>query len=80
MTPKGTWNDYEIRVIGQSYEIYRNGVLINEFENVRGLAFEPPRGGDPGSDGRRNASGYLGLQVHGASDVISYRDIRIKEL
>lgn len=80
VTPKGTWNDYEIRVIGQSYEIYRNGVLINEFENVRGLAFEPPRGGDPGSDGRRNASGYLGLQVHGASDVISYRDIRIKEL
>ncbi|MCU4745957.1 MULTISPECIES: OmpL47-type beta-barrel domain-containing protein [Streptomyces] len=80
VTPKGTWNDYEIRVIGQSYEIYRNGVLINEFENVRGLAFEPPRGGDPGSNGRRNASGYVGLQVHGADDVVSYRDIRIKEL
>ncbi|NJQ06073.1 OmpL47-type beta-barrel domain-containing protein [Streptomyces lonarensis] len=80
VTPKGTWNDYEIRVIGQSYEVYRNGVLINEFENSRGQVFEPPRGGDPGSNGRRNASGYLGLQVHGASEVVSYRDIRIKEL
>ncbi|WP_130796332.1 OmpL47-type beta-barrel domain-containing protein [Streptomyces otsuchiensis] len=80
VTPKGTWNDYEIRVIGQSYEIYRNGVLINEFENFRGQKFEPPRAGDPGTSGRRYASGYLGLQVHSVSEVVSYRDIRVKEL
>ncbi|MYT45254.1 hypothetical protein GTY89_23695 [Streptomyces sp. SID5471] len=40
----------------------------------------PPRPDDPGTDGRRYASGCIGLQVHGASDVISYRDIRVKEL
>lgn len=80
VTPKGTWNDYEIRVVDQHYEIYRNGVLINEFDNTGGQVFEPPRDGDPGTDGRRFASGYLGLQVHGVEDVISYRDIRIKEL
>ncbi|HBF78801.1 MAG TPA: glycosyl hydrolase [Streptomyces sp.] len=80
VTPKGTWNDYEIRVVDQHYEVYRNGVLINEFDNNGGQQFEPPRDDDPGTDGRRYASGYIGLQVHSTTDVISYRDIRIKEL
>ncbi|MFI6089850.1 OmpL47-type beta-barrel domain-containing protein [Streptomyces sp. NPDC051218] len=80
VTPKGTWNDYEIKVVDQHYSIYRNGVLINEFDNTGGQVFTPPRGDDPGTDGRRYSSGYVGLQVHGVTDVISYRDIRIKEL
>ncbi|WNI21160.1 DUF1080 domain-containing protein [Streptomyces sp. ITFR-16] len=80
VTPKGTWNDYEIRVVDQHYSVYRNGVLLNEFDNNGGQLFEPPRDDDPGTDGRRYASGYIGLQVHSTSDVISYRDIRIKEL
>lgn len=80
VTEKGTWNDYEIRVVDQHYSVYRNGVLINEFDNTGGQDFYPPRSDDPGTDGRRFASGYLGLQVHGTTDVVSYRDIRIKEL
>ncbi|MEU9015224.1 family 16 glycoside hydrolase [Streptomyces sp. NPDC048479] len=80
VTPKGTWNDYEIRVVGQHYSVYRNGVLINEFDNVGGQEFVPPRADDPGTDGRRYASGYIGLQVHSTTDVISYRNIRIQEL
>ncbi|MFF8713426.1 OmpL47-type beta-barrel domain-containing protein [Streptomyces sp. NPDC015184] len=80
VTPKGTWNDYEIRVVDQHYSVYRNGVLLNEFDNTGGQVFEPPRGDDPGTDGRRYASGYIGLQVHGTTDVVSYRDIRVKEL
>lgn len=54
--------------------------MINEFDNIGGQEFTPPRAGDPGTDGRRYSSGYVGLQVHGTTDVISYRDIRIKEL
>ncbi|MFI1697512.1 OmpL47-type beta-barrel domain-containing protein [Streptomyces bobili] len=80
VTQKGTWNDYEIRVVGQHYSVLRNGVLINEFDNTGGQEFSPPRADDPGTDGRRFASGYVGLQVHGTSDVVSYRDIRIMEL
>ncbi|MDI9830064.1 family 16 glycoside hydrolase [Streptomyces sp. KAU_LT] len=80
VTQKGTWNDYEIRVVGQHYSVFRNGVLINEFENTGGQDFEPPRSDDPGTDGRRFASGYIGLQVHSTTDVVSYRDVRIKEL
>ncbi|MFG2830220.1 OmpL47-type beta-barrel domain-containing protein [Streptomyces sp. NPDC048434] len=80
VTPKGTWNDYEIRVIDQHYSVYRNGVLLNEFDNTGGQEFSPPRADDPGTDGRRFASGYVGLQVHSETDVISYRNIRIQEL
>ncbi|OAR23101.1 hypothetical protein A8W25_26675 [Streptomyces sp. ERV7] len=80
VTPKGTWNDYEIRVVGQHYSVLRNGVLINEFDNTGGQVFTPPRSDDPGTDGRRFDAGYIGLQVHSATDVVSYRDIRIKEL
>ncbi|MFE9613074.1 OmpL47-type beta-barrel domain-containing protein [Streptomyces sp. NPDC006012] len=80
VTQKGTWNDYEIRVVDQHYSIYRNGVLINEFDNTGGQLFTPPRSDDPGTDGRRFASGYIGLQVHSTSDVISFRDVRIKDL
>ncbi|KOV66676.1 glycosyl hydrolase [Streptomyces sp. AS58] len=80
VTQKGTWNDYEIRVVDQHYSVYRNGVLINEFDNTGGQEFTPPRSDDPGTDGRRFASGYIGLQVHGTTDVVSFRDIRIKEL
>ncbi|MFG2126681.1 OmpL47-type beta-barrel domain-containing protein [Streptomyces sp. NPDC048751] len=80
VTQKGTWNDYEIRVVDQHYSVYRNGVLINEFDNIGGQDFSPARADDPGTDGRRFASGYIGLQVHSTTDVVSYRDIRIKEL
>ncbi|GHG85533.1 OmpL47-type beta-barrel domain-containing protein [Streptomyces lanatus] len=80
VTQKGTWNDYEIRVVDQHYSVYRNGVLINEFDNTGGQEFVPPRSDDPGTDGRRFASGYIGLQVHSTTDVVSYRDVRIKEL
>ncbi|WP_264937723.1 OmpL47-type beta-barrel domain-containing protein [Streptomyces sp. A012304] len=80
VTQKGTWNDYEIRVVDQHYAVYRNGVLINEFDNIGGQDFSPPRSDDPGTDGRRFASGYIGLQVHGTTDVVSYRDVRIREL
>ena len=80
VTPKGSWNDYEVRVVGQHYSIYRNGVLINEFENAGGQDFTPPRSDDPGTDGRRFASGYIGLQNHSTGDVVSFRNIRIQEL
>ncbi|BCB90158.1 hypothetical protein Psuf_074710 [Phytohabitans suffuscus] len=80
VTAKGTWNDYEIRVVGQHYSLFRNGVLINEFVNAPGAVFDPPRPDDPGTDGRQHTTGYIGLQNHGASDIVSFRNIRIAQL
>ncbi|WP_434742901.1 OmpL47-type beta-barrel domain-containing protein [Micromonospora sp. SH-82] len=80
VTPKGTWNDYEIRVVGQHYSIFRNGVLINEHVNDPAAVFTPPRSDDPGGAGRQNTHGYVGLQVHGAADIVSFRNIRVAPL
>ncbi|MEJ3748683.1 family 16 glycoside hydrolase [Actinomycetes bacterium KLBMP 9797] len=80
VTPKGTWNDYEIRVVGQHYSVFRNGVLINEYHNTPDAVFDPPRPDDPGGAGRQHTSGYIGVQNHGATDVVSFRNIRIAPL
>ena len=78
-TPPGTWNTLEIRVVGQTYTVSRNGVVINRYENLPGIAF-PGRPNDPSSSSR-GLVGYLGLQSHGApQDVVSFRDIRVLDL
>ncbi|NEE04388.1 DUF1080 domain-containing protein [Phytoactinopolyspora halotolerans] len=77
-TPKGEWNDYEIRVVGQQYTIIRNGEVINEFDNSPGQ--ESSRAGDPPTDLRQFASGFIGLQNHGNNDLIEFRNIRVREL
>jgi len=77
-TPKGEWNDYEIRVVDQHYTIIRNGVVINEFENAPGQ--ESSRDGDPPTDLRQFASGFIGLQNHSDNDAIEFRNIRVREL
>ena len=77
-TPKGQWNDYEIRVVGQHYTIIRNGVVINEFDNTPGK--QSSRAGDPPTDLRQFLSGFVGLQNHGNNDLIEFRNIRVREL
>ncbi|WP_336922417.1 3-keto-disaccharide hydrolase [Aquipuribacter sp. SD81] len=78
-TPKGVWNDLEIRVVDQHYTVIRNGVVINSYENVPGVPF-PDRPDDPDSSSR-GLVGHVGLQAHGsAPDVVSFRDVRIREL
>ena len=78
-TPRGVWNDLEIRVVGQTYTVVRNGEVINRYENVPGVPF-PGRPNDPDSSSR-GLVGYIGLQAHGApQDVVSFRRIRIRDL
>lgn len=78
-TEKGTWNEYEVRVVGQHYTVIRDGVVINEYENLPGVPF-PDRPLDPDSSSR-GLVGYVGLQAHGsAPDVVSFRDVRVREL
>ena len=78
VTPKGQWNDYEIRVVGQHYTIIRNGVVINEFDNTPGKSSS--RAGDPPTDLRQFLSGYVGLQNHSDNDLIEFRNIRVRNL
>lgn len=62
--PLGEWNDYEIKVEGQTYTMILNGEVVNVAH----------------SDGSRGIDGFIGLQNHGTSDVVSFRDIQVKEL
>src|SRR3954463_8327645 len=78
-TRGGVWNNLEIKVVGQHYTVIRNGVVINEYENVPGVEF-PGRPNDPGSSSR-GLVGYLGLQSHGGpNDIVSFRNIRVLDL
>ena len=77
-TPAGVWNDYEVRVVGQHYTIIRNGVVINEFDNTPGKTSS--RAGDPPTDLRQFAAGFIGLQNHSNADLMEFRNIRVREL
>ena len=64
----GEWNDYEIRVAGDTYDVWLNGFQTDHFTNndpARGL----PASLDP-------LSGYIGLQTH--TGAVSFRAIRIQ--
>ncbi|WP_041840897.1 ThuA domain-containing protein [Actinoplanes friuliensis] len=78
VTPKNVWNSYEIRVVGQHYTILRNGVVINEFDNTPGK--QSSRAGDPPTDLRQFASGFIGLQNHSDTDLMDFQNIRVRPL
>ena len=76
--PRGTWVDYEIRVVGQQYTIIRNGKVIKSFLNTPDQQSSRP--GDPPTNARQFARGYLGLQNHGGGDLVDFRNVRVLPL
>jgi Domain of Unknown Function (DUF1080) len=66
VTPAGRWNDLEIRVVGQTYTVRRNGVRINRYVTTSSA---------------RKRIGRIGLQGHGGpQDVVSFRNVRVRAL
>ena len=76
--PRGTWVDYEIKVVGQTYTIIRNGEVLQTFENTPGK--QSSRSGDPSTTDRQFTRGYVGLQNHSDADVIDYKNVRVLSL
>ena len=66
LRPVPEWNSYEIRVVGQTIEVFLNGVLVNEFVNA--------------APARDLAQGFIGLQNHGPGETVYYRDIQIRPI
>ena len=64
LNPPGEWNTYELLVEGTRLRVYLNGALINDFTST---------------DPARSLAGYIGIQNHGSPDVVSFRNIRIKD-
>jgi type 1 glutamine amidotransferase len=65
LNPPGEWNTFELLVQGERLQVFLNGVKINDFTNT---------------DSARSLAGHVGIQNHGASDEVSFRNVRIKEL
>jgi hypothetical protein len=66
LNPVPEWNSYDIRVVGDTIQVYLNGVLVNDFTST-----------DPARD---LSTGFLGVQNHGAGERIFYRDVQVKPL
>ena len=64
----GEWNDYEIQVVGETYDVRLNGFQTAHFINT-----DPARGMPASLD---LLSGYIGLQTH--TGAVSFRAIRIR--
>jgi len=65
--PIGVWNDYEIRVQGNSYTVLLNGAQVTQFTNTipgRGLPSAP------------GAPSFFGLQLH--TGRVQFRNIQIQ--
>jgi hypothetical protein len=79
--PVGEWNEYEVRTVGggdYTLTVIRNGEVINTYVNSPGKTSSRPT--DPPTNLRQYASGYIGLQNHGASDLTEFRNVRVQDL
>jgi choline dehydrogenase-like flavoprotein len=65
----GEWNQFEIKVQGQTYDVMLNGVHITHFTNTDGNRGRPTAPGSPS---------FVGLQTH--TGRIGFRNIQLKQL
>jgi hypothetical protein len=76
--PGPEWNTMEITLDGSRTIVYVNGVKVTDYKEgdpvpERKFDFEPHRGPRPDS-------GYIGVQNHGESDVVFFKEIAVKPL
>jgi hypothetical protein len=76
--PGPEWNTMEITLDGPRTIVYVNGVKVTDYKEgdpvpERKFDFEPHRGPRPDS-------GYIGVQNHGESDVVYFKEIAVKPL
>lgn len=76
-TPRA-WHQLEIQKIGQQVTVFIDGVLVNQYDNA--IPLQPKRAVDPPSSAREFARTAIGLQNHGGSDHVEYKDVRVKEV
>src|SRR4051812_8804858 len=75
---QGVWHEMEIRLVGQQYTVLVDGNIINQYDN--NIPKMNSRNGDPPTPARQFPRGYFGVQTHGGTDRIFYREIRVKDL
>jgi hypothetical protein len=76
--PAGEWNTLDITLDGPRTIVRLNGVLVTDYDGrapvpPKVMPFEPDRGPRPDS-------GYIALQAHDASSVISFKEVSVEPL
>jgi choline dehydrogenase-like flavoprotein len=71
--PPGKWNEFEIRVQGQTYKVFLNGTQVTAFTFAAGSDAAHPDRGLPGTAG---VPRYVGVQAH--TGRVLFRKIRIR--
>jgi hypothetical protein len=76
--PAGEWNTMEITLRGLRTIVKVNDVLVTDYDGTSKVpdkqkGYEPERGPRP-------ESGYIGLQHHDSSSVISFKEISVTPL
>ncbi|ASO20028.1 hypothetical protein FHR81_000290 [Actinoalloteichus hoggarensis] len=61
----GEWNRYVIKIVGERYQVFLNGTLVNDFTST-----DPARG----------LEGYVGLQNHDPETRTQFRNIWVQPL
>lgn len=75
--PAGEWNSYRIRLVGDTLNVWLNGVQVQKDQKLdqRGFVHDP-KNVSPLAD--RLPTGYISLQDHG--DVVRFKNIKIMDL
>lgn len=71
------WNSYRVRLVGDTLDVWLNGVHIHEAQKLDDRGFFRSES-QPLPLNARATTGYIALQDHGHA--FRYRDIRIKDL
>jgi hypothetical protein len=76
--PAGEWNTMEITLDGLRTIVYVNGAMVTDYDGTSPVpekkkSYEPDRGPRP-------ESGYVALQNHDASAVISFKEVTVMPL
>jgi hypothetical protein len=75
---KPGWNELLITINQSNTKVEVNGVLVTDFNEGDPV---PPKVEDYEPDrGPRGNSGYIGLQNHGADDVVYFKEVSVREL
>ncbi|HEV2689160.1 MAG TPA: DUF1080 domain-containing protein [Bryobacteraceae bacterium] len=75
--PAGEWNIMDITMQGLRTVVKLNGVLVTDYDGVSPVppkekSYEPDRGPRP-------ETGYIGLQNHDSSAVISFKEVSVRK-
>jgi len=76
--PIGEWNLLEITIDGPRTIVYLNGIKVTDFTEGQPVPPKHPGSSDP-DRGRRQDSGYIGLQNHSGSQVY-FKEVSIEPL